>query len=155
MISCPETAITMNGNAAVIDEKICIGCGECLTVCHFDAVSYNWQTSSGDLQKKMTEHALGAISNKKDKTCFINFLMNVTKDCDCFNIKQTPIMKDIGILASNDPVAIDKASLDLVLQHAGNSLESMSYPALDPLVQLKHGEKIGLGKMDYELVVVD
>ena len=65
------------------------------------------------------------------------------------------MMNDIGILASKDPVAIDKASLDLISQQAGETLESMSYPALDPLVQLKHGEKIGLGRMDYELVVID
>jgi len=155
LLWCPEGAITMNGDVAVINSKKCIGCGECLTVCRFDAVRYNWQTSSGDLQKRMTEHALGAIKNKKGKTCYFNFLINITKDCDCFNVKQTPMMKDIGILVSKDPVAIDKASLDLVKQHAGKSLENMSYPALDPLVQLKHGEKIGLGTMDYELEVID
>ncbi|MBC8184099.1 DUF362 domain-containing protein [candidate division KSB1 bacterium] len=155
LLWCPEDAITMNGDVAVINSKKCIGCGECLTVCRFDAVQYNWQTSSSDLQKRMTEHALGAIMNKKDKTCFFNFLINITKDCDCFNVKQTPMMNDIGILAAKDPVAIDKASLDLVRRHAGKSLESMSYPSLDPLVQLKHGERIGLGSMDYEIEVVD
>jgi len=64
-------------------------------------------------------------------------------------------MADIGILAGKDPVAIDKASLDLVEQHSGKTLTSQSYPALDPMVQLQHGEAIGLGKMDYELVTID
>jgi uncharacterized protein len=155
LLWCPEDAITMNGDVAVINGKKCIGCGECLTVCRFDAVRYNWKTSSSDLQKRMTEHALGAIFNKKDKVCFFSFLMNITKDCDCYNVKQTPMMNDIGILAAKDPVAIDKASLDLVKQHAGDSLEDMSYPSIDPLVQLKHGEKIGLGCMDYDLEVIE
>ncbi|UCE07680.1 MAG: DUF362 domain-containing protein, partial [bacterium] len=140
---CPEGAITMNGHVAVIDEKICVGCGECLTVCHFDAVKYNWKTSSKDLQKKMAEHALGVVINKRDKMCYLNFLINITKDCDCLNQPQKPFMKDIGILASKDPVAIDKASLDLVEQYSGKSLVSQSYPSIDPLVQLVHGEGIG------------
>ena len=155
LLWCPEDAITMNGDIAVINGEKCIGCGECLTVCRFDAVRYNWQTSSNDLQKRMTEHALGAILNKKDKVCFFNFLINITKDCDCYNVKQTPMMNDIGILASRDPVAIDKASLDLIEQHAGNTLEGLSYPSIDPLVQLMHGEKIGLGSVDYELEVIE
>ena len=149
---CPENAIHMNGDIGAINEKICVGCGECLTVCHFGAVQYNWKTSSSDLQKRMAEHALGAIMNKKDKVCYFNFLINITADCDCFDIVQKPVIKDIGIIASNDPVAIDKASIDLIEQHGGKSLANLSYPSLDPMIQLRHGEKIGLGKLDYELI---
>ena len=152
IIWCPENAISMNGNVAVINEKICIGCGECLTVCHFDAVKYNWKTSNYDLQRKMAEHALGVVSHKKDKMCYLSFLFNITNDCDCLPGVQKPMVKDIGIIAGKDPVAIDKASLDLVEQFSGKSLVSTSYPAIDPTVQLVHGEEIGLGKMDYELV---
>jgi len=152
---CPEDAIFMNGDVAVINEEICIGCGECLTVCHFGAVRYNWKTSSDELQKKMAEHALGAIANKKDKTCFFNVVMNVTKDCDCMGTKQKPIVPDIGILASFDPVAIDKASLDLIEEFAGKSLAQLSYPSLNPLIQLEHGAKIGMGNLEYELVKID
>lgn len=155
LIWCPEHAISMNGNVARIDHKICIGCGECLTVCHFGAVNYNWQTSSQDLQRKMTEHALGAIQNKKDKTYFFNFITNVTKDCDCLSKAQHRMIDDIGILASKDPIAIDKASLDLIEQQAGKSLSSMAYSSIDPLLQLKHGEEIGLGSMEYELVTLN
>ncbi len=150
LIWCPQKAISMNSDIAAIDEKICIGCGECLTVCRFDAVRYNWQTSSSDLQKKMAEHALGVCLNKKHKICFLNFLINVTKDCDCLGGQQNPLIKDIGILAAKDPVAIDKASLDLIQQQAGKPLEKMSHPSVNPLIQLEHGEKIGLGRMAYE-----
>jgi uncharacterized Fe-S center protein len=154
IIWCPETAIRINGNVAVINEKICIGCGECLTVCHFDAVKYNWKTSNDQLQKKMTEHALGVVINKKDKVCYLNFMINITKDCDCLNQPQKTITKDIGILASKDPVAIDKASLDLVEQFSGKSLVSQSYPSIDPTVQLVHGEAIELGRIEYDLVTL-
>ncbi|MCU0644525.1 MAG: DUF362 domain-containing protein [bacterium] len=155
MLWCPENAITMNGSVAVINEKICIGCGECLTVCNFNAVKYNWKTSNDLLQQKMAEHALGAVIQKKDKVAYLNFLMNITSDCDCVGGVQQPITADIGILASKDPVAIDKASLDLVEQYSGKTLVSQSYPSIDPTVQLVHGEGIGLGKMDYELIKID
>jgi uncharacterized Fe-S center protein len=154
IIWCPETAITMNGNVAVINEKICIGCGECLTVCHFDAVKYNWKTSNESLQRKMAEHALGAVIQKKDKVGYLNFLINITRDCDCLGGVQKPVVNDIGIIASKDPVAIDKASLDLVEQHSGKSLTSQFYPAIDPTIQLAHGEDIGLGSMAYELITI-
>lgn len=152
---CPENAITMNGSVAVINEKICIGCGECLTICNFDAVKYNWKTSNVDLQKKMVEHALGAVIQKKDKVGYLNFLINVTGDCDCLGSVQKPIVKDIGILASKDPVAIDKASLDLVEQFSGKTLVSQSYPSIDPTAQLVHGEAIGLGRLDYDLIKIN
>ena len=151
---CPEKVIEMKNDTAWINEKMCIGCGECLTVCHFDAVKYNWEASSGNLQKKMAEHALGAVINKVNKTCYISFLTNITKSCDCLNQAQKPMIDDIGILASMDPVAIDKASLDLVKSYSGNDITEMSFPALDPMVQLKHGQKIGLGNIDYKLVSV-
>ncbi|MDZ7376140.1 MAG: 4Fe-4S ferredoxin, partial [candidate division KSB1 bacterium] len=54
-----------------------------------------------------------------------------------------------------DPVAIDKASLDLIAQYAGKSLAALSYPHIDPTVQLQHGQEIGLGSMDYELISLD
>jgi len=149
---CPEDAISMNGNVAVINEKICIGCGECLTVCRFDAVRYNWKTSSDSLQRKMAEHALGAVIHKREKVAYLNFLINITKDCDCLSGKQSPVVKDIGVLASKDPVAIDTASLDLIARYAGKSLTALSYPNIDPTIQLQHGQEVGLGTMNYELI---
>ncbi len=151
LLWCPENAIWMNGDVAVINEKICVGCGECLTVCHFGAVEFNWKTSSHELQRKMAEHALGAVKNKMNKTCYLNFLTNITKDCDCLNKAQKPIVEDIGILASKDPVAIDKASLDLIEKKVGQSLVEISYPTLNPMIQIEHAAKIGLGNLNYRL----
>lgn len=152
---CPENAITLIDNVAFINEEICIGCGECLTVCRYEAVKYNWKVSNVDLQQKIAEHALGVVSNKNGKTAYYSFLINITKDCDCFGTKQKPITSDIGILASKDPVAIDTATLDLIKKFAGKSLTAMSYPNVDAMIQLHHAQDIGLGTMEYELVEID
>lgn len=149
---CPEDAISMEGDVARIDSKACIGCGECLTVCRFDAVKYDWKMKGFDLQQRMTEHALGVVMGKKGKVGYMNVLISVTKDCDCFGVQQKPIIPDIGILAGTDPVAIDAASLDVIETHAGRSLTDMTYPHIDPWVQIRHGEEIGLGSAQYELV---
>jgi len=150
---CPVNAIHMDGDVAEIDSHKCIGCGECVTVCRYYAVKHDWRTESSDLQKRMAEHALGVIIQKKDKVGFLNFLTSITKDCDCIHKKQTPIMPDIGILASDDPVAIDSAGLDLIHQNAGATLNEMAYP-IDPYVQIQHGEAIGLGTRQYDLIEV-
>ena len=148
---CPENAIEMRGDVAFIISEKCIGCGECLTVCRYDAISYNWQVSNEDLQKKTAEHALGVVLGREDKCLFFNFLITMTKDCDCFGTKMTPMMNDIGVLASADPVTIDKAALDLIESRNRKSLREMAYSNIDETFQLTHGVKIGLGRMEYEL----
>lgn len=151
---CPEDAIEKHGEVAWIDPEKCIGCGECLVVCRFDAVRHDWRVESVELQRRVAEHALGAALNKKGKVGYFNFVINVTKDCDCLGRKQVPVVPDVGILASYDPVAIDTAALDLIRSTAGAELFRFSYPHLDGREQLRHGEKIGLGSMDYEIVEV-
>ncbi len=149
---CPTGAIRTEGDKGFIDEEMCIGCGECVTACRFDAVKFDWNRKDYELQELMAEHALGAVIKKKGKVVYMNYLMAITKDCDCFNKEQTPCMADIGIIASDDPVAIDAASLDLIESAAGRSLTDMAYPEIDPRAQIRHGETIGLGQSDYELV---
>ena len=151
---CPEEAIEMQGDTAFIDHKKCIGCGECLTVCRFNAIRYDWRVSNKDLQKKTAEHALGAVIGRIQKCVFFNYLITVTKDCDCLGSRMTPVMPDIGVLASTDPVAIDKATLDMIKSRNGKSLRKMAYTNVDETVQLQHGEKIGLGRMEYVLLEV-
>ena len=109
---CPQDTIEMRGDVAFIKTGGCIGCGECLTVCRSNAIRYNWDVANEDLQKQIAEHALGAIINRRDKSVFFNFATSITKDCDCWDKKQETIIQDIGVLASVDPVALDKATLD-------------------------------------------
>lgn len=149
---CPEDAITGVDNKAVINRDKCVGCGQCLTVCRFDAVKFDWGRESSLIQKDVAEHALGAVKDKK--AFYINVLINMTIDCDCFPVDQKKIMADIGIMGSWDPVALDQASLDLTKEENGVNLAKASYPALNPEIQLNHGEKIGLGSRSYELKTV-
>jgi uncharacterized Fe-S center protein len=153
---CPADAITLDQVQAHIDKDKCIGCAECVAVCRFDAIAYDWQQENDTLQKSVAEHALGVVKGKEGRVAFFNFVMSVTKDCDCFDRTDMPkIVEDIGILASTDPVAIDKAAIDLVEKRGGKNLPALiGDPKLDWHAQIAHAEKIGLGSAVYELIEV-
>ena len=153
---CPGDAITLDKIKAHIDQDKCIGCAECLAFCRFNAVECNWGMETEVLQQSIAEYALGVLKGKENKAVFFNFIMSVTKDCDCFN---TPDMKiivdDIGIIASTDPVSIDKAALDLVESKAGSKIpELIGNTMLNPIHQIKHAESLGMGSMKYELIEI-
>jgi uncharacterized Fe-S center protein len=154
---CPTDAITLDDVQAHIDQDKCIGCAECVAVCRFDAVVYDWQQENATLQKSVAEHALGAIRGKEGRVAFYNFVMSVTKDCDCFGQANMPkIVEDIGILASTDPVAVDKAAIDLVERRGGREVPALIGNAkLEWRTQIEHAVRIGLGSADYELVEVE
>ena len=137
-----------------INPDKCTGCAECFTVCRYDAVEYNWGVGSETLQKRMAEYAYGGIKDKQGKCFFINVLVDMTTECDCMELNQSKCIPDMVILASRDPVAIDKATLDLTIKANGRSLAEISYSNLNPLIQIEHAAKIGMGKMEYQLVQV-
>lgn len=166
---CPAHAISMTKTdagkkVAQADPKKCIGCFECITVCQPKAITANWETEIHAFVERIAEYAYGAVQNKKDKVMFINFVMNVTPDCDCVSWSDMPMIADIGILASTDPVAIDKASYDLVTQ--AQSLQPMEnngvgidkfthrWSYTHGLHQIEYAAEIGLGSMDYELIKI-
>jgi len=153
---CPADAITLNEIQAHIDQDKCIGCAECMAMCRFGAVRCNWGQETDVLQKSMAEHALGTLKDKEKRAIFFNFLLSVTKDCDCFGTpNMRTIVGDIGIAASIDPVAVDKAALDLVESKAGKKFGALiGNKSIDPLCQIEHAEHIGLGHSDYELIEV-
>jgi uncharacterized Fe-S center protein len=147
---CPAQAIVQGeGCAQIVDER-CIGCGECLVVCKVGAVRMRWGSDSVRLQEEMAEYAYSVWSRFKGKSGFLNFLLKITKDCDCMAADQPEIVKDIGIVASTDPIALDKASADLVVRRAGKDVLRAGYD-IDWSIQLKHGAKIGLGSLEYDL----
>ena len=154
---CPADAITLTDKKARIDPKKCISCAECLAVCRFGAVKCNWGEESKILQQSTAEYALGALKGKENRAAFFNFLLSITKDCDCFDDPDMPnIVADIGILASTDPVAVDKAALDLVEAGAGKTLGRLIGNArLDARHQIEHARKIGLGSVNYDLIEVE
>lgn len=162
----PSTAETKH-SVASIDPKKCVGCGECILTCSSGAIRVQMNESILVFQKKMVEYAFGAIQKKKAKTLCINFLTQISPACDCYGYSDTPIVNDIGILSSEDPVAIDQASVDLVNQQEGNRSSKLSgawksgedkfraiYPQVDWSIQLAYAEEIGLGKREYELIKI-
>ena len=82
----------------------------------------------------------------------MNFAVRINKECDCWAFGNERIAPDVGILASLDPVAIDKASLDLVNESCGKEIFKEAHPQQNPLLQLEYAQKIGLGSIDYELI---
>jgi uncharacterized Fe-S center protein len=154
---CPAEAITLGDVKASIDSNKCIGCGECVAVCRFDAVKYDWGAENPIVQKSIAEHALGVLKNKKERIASFNFVISVTRDCDCFDKKDMQkIVDDIGILASTDPVAVDKASIDIVESKTGKTIaELLRKKELDPRFQIEHAERLGLGSSDYELIEIE
>lgn len=161
---CPSGAIWVESKKASIDGKKCIGCGECILICPSHAIEIQLNEHPDIFQKKMMEYAAGALQNKTKKSLFINFVVQVSPACDCYPHSDSPIVRDIGILASADPVSIDQASCDMVNNEVslpGCAIKDISapgadkwralYPRIDWSVQLAHAEKLGLGTRKYTL----
>lgn len=164
---CPEQAIKIHKMKAKIDKKKCIGCAACITVCQQDAIKIVWDENSHAFQEKMAEYALGAVKNKKNKALYLNFLTNISPACDCYGHADRPFVPDIGILASQDPVAIDQASVDLVNAEQGffDTALKMNherqkdkfkglYPEVDGEIQLAYAQSLGMGTRNYKLLRV-
>jgi uncharacterized Fe-S center protein len=151
---CPTGSITVE-SAARIDEATCIGCGECVAACLEGAVRFDWSVMGRELQERIVEHATALARRKPQGIGYVTVAMNITKDCDCLNKVDPPLCDDIGILAARDPVAIDRAVLDLVRERSGRTLEAMSYPDHDGSIQIGYGAELGLGEDRVDLVVVD
>ena len=154
MQRCPVEAISWVDGKAYIDHATCYGCAECIAACRFGAIAVNWEGTSQALQEKMAEYAWGVVKDKQDKVACLSFLIHVTKDCDCVGRPQNPIIKDVGILASFDPVAIDQATVDLLAEAARKDLFHNMWPENDYNLQLAHAERLGMGTRQYELIEI-
>ncbi|VVB71930.1 Ketoisovalerate oxidoreductase subunit VorD [uncultured archaeon] len=166
--SCPRSAITVEKKIRAVHYEVCTGCGKCLRVCPTHTLDFNWFVEVAPFMERLVEYALGAISGKEGRVGFYNILLNITPDCDCVPWSDASLVPDIGILASRDPVAIDKASYDLVNLQMGlaNSLLRKNHePGMDKFlgvwentlgnIQIEYGDEIGLGSKEYRLVEID
>ncbi|MFW6283720.1 MAG: DUF362 domain-containing protein, partial [Minisyncoccales bacterium] len=116
---CPVDAISIENNEIVVDYDKCIGCGECVSVCPNDAVEVN-EEDTKVCQEKTAVYTLGVVKDKPE--LYVNYVFNVNKVCDCADTTKPKLIDDLGILISDDPVAIDKASIDWVNEEAGKDL---------------------------------
>jgi uncharacterized Fe-S center protein len=174
-------------NRGVIDLSKCTGCGQCVEACAFKALSVIEEKIARDDEKCMNcnyclytcsegvfslppqakevfqvylaHAAAGVLSHFRSKVAFINFIQDVTPLCDCVAPSGLPVIPDIGILASTDVVAVDKASLDLIAQRKPlGEFAYISSPDIlgkingtDSLIQVKAAQELDLGNMAYEL----
>jgi len=174
-------------NRAALNVDKCNGCGKCVGACPFDAVRIERSKHTKILSKCMScnncyfdctegalylpedaktifqinlAHAAQAVTARfrKGKITYINFLQDITKACDCCTPSGIPLTSDIGILGGEDPVAIDKASIDLI-DRAPTYRENLErndtlgrLNGTSSLIHLKTAEKLGLGTLSYDLV---
>ncbi|MBM3294709.1 MAG: DUF362 domain-containing protein [Candidatus Aminicenantes bacterium] len=149
---CPAGAILRAEGRVLIDGKTCLGCGECMVACKYGAIKVAWDDDTRRIQEKVAEYAFLVKRHFGAKAGCLNFLLKVTKDCDCMAKDQPRLVEDIGILASDDPVAVDQASADLVLQKSGGRDVFRAGYDIDWSVQLSRGQALGLGSRAYDLV---
>ncbi len=164
---CAPGAIEIRGKSAVVIGSKCTGCGHCIMVCPQRAAKIKWDMDFSEAQEKLAEYALGIVKPKKGRIWFFNFLLDITPECDCYTFSDSPLVHDIGILASTDPVSIDSASYDLVKQAPGNPCSkaegskpgedkfAKGYPQTDPEPMFETAEKIGLGERKYNLIEIE
>lgn len=167
--NCPEKAIAYNDHRkAQINYDKCIGCGQCVASCHYGAAKANYDQSIEILNEKIAEYAFAVLQGKQH--FHISFIMNVSPDCDCLDINDQALVPDIGIAASFDPVALDKACVDLVNQAPGIQTSQLYdkreyQPHEDKFIHvhpdihwkdcLIHAQEITLGSMDYQLIKIN
>lgn len=163
---CAHEAIWFeDGGKAQIDQDRCVGCGRCIGSCNFNAISARSASSSLALSCKMTEYAKAVLDGRPH--FHISIVNQVSPNCDCHNENDAAVVPDIGMFASFDPVALDKACIDAVNAAPGipgsmlSDCESVDgdhfahiHPTTDWRQQISHAEKIGLGSGEYKLVKI-
>ena len=151
---CNHSALSLVDRKLVFDVTKCAGCGECYAACPKEAISFNWQGSDDCFQEKLAEYAYGAAKQHREagKIVFVNYFYHITKCCDCDGGHNPVVCHDVAILASNDPVAIDKACFDLAETTFGKNIFKEFWPELNPIRQIEHAEEIGLGTTNYEMI---
>ena len=167
--ACAHGALRLVNKKAVIDYVKCVGCGQCIALCQYDAaVIAEWATPEA-LNCKIAEYTKAILDGKPH--FHISFIMNVSPDCDCWGHNDAAIVPDIGIAASFDPVALDRACADLVMNapglhgsrlmdKCGGKLHEQDdkfliiHPNACWKAGLDHAEELGLGTQNYKLVDV-
>ncbi len=153
-----------------VDQEHCVGCGRCLGSCNFDAISFSNFDAPEMLGRKMAEYAKAVVDGRPH--FHISLIVDVSPNCDCHQENDAPILPDIGMLASFDPLALDQACADLCQaatplrnSQLGDNMAGPGFhdhhdhfknnnPVSDWTACLAHAEKIGLGTRDYELITL-
>jgi uncharacterized Fe-S center protein len=167
---CGSDAISYDTGKAVIDQDICKGCGRCIGACSFDAI-YNPNGNANEiLGCKIAEYSKAVVDGRPN--FHISLFVDVSPNCDCHGENDAPILPNIGMFASFDPVALDQACVDAALKATPMPNSQLSdnlnrpnwhfyhdnFLDSNPNVRweetLIHAEKIGLGSRSYELITM-
>ena len=166
---CAHGAISFGSGKAAIDEQKCVGCGRCIGACPMDAIQCRWDEAYEVLACKIAEYTKAVVDKRP---CFhISLVCDVSPSCDCDSCNDLPIIPDVGMFASFDPVALDQACVDAVNQQSaarGSVLDEVLreqgledrkkeyFRTIHPDTRweegLVHAEKLGLGTRQYELI---
>ncbi len=141
---CPFEAIEVQRNKWSYDKEECFGCGVCVENCKSGALHHR----DAEMQYLLACSAKACVQEKN--VLYLNELKRIAKGCDCDPNAGPIICPDIGYLVGDDPVAIDKASLDLINEVKPAVFERVN--KVDPSKQIKYGEEIGLGSSSYDLI---
>lgn len=163
---CAHGAPILEDRKMTIDHERCVGCGRCLGACHFNAIVPSWDASKDDLNKKMAEYTWAILHDRPH--FHIAIMTDISPFCDCHSENDAPIVPNIGIAASFDPVALDRACADLINKApiiGGSYLDEQAQtngvhgdhfhtvsPGTNWVTCLEHAEKLGMGTQEYELV---
>ncbi len=163
---CAVSGPNITNGKAQIDRSKCVGCGRCLGVCPVDAVKSPSDESFDILNKKIVEYTAAILEGKPH--FHISLAIDISPNCDCHSENDMPIVPDIGMFASFDPVAIDMACADAVNKQnvlPGSVLDEVAKktgdhfkdtnPATNWRIITQYGQEMGLGVMDYELVSME
>lgn len=163
---CAHDAISYDENKkAHINHEKCVGCGRCIGACNFDAISNQSGTSGDMLNSKMVEYTKAVLDGRPH--FHISVVQQISPTCDCHSGNDAAVVPDIGIFASFDPVALDAACAEAVLaapiipstflaetKAEGHDHFCRMHPTTNWRSQIEHGEKIGLGNGNYNLLTV-
>ena len=162
---CAHGAPIIENGKAHIDHDRCVGCGRCIAVCPKNAVQINWDETTTNLNRKIAEYTKAVVDGRP---CFhIALVIDVSPNCDCRSENDMPIVPNVGMFASFDPVALDMACVDAVNAqtplrgsaadggegHVHDHFQRI-HPDTDWRSCLEHGEKLGIGTREYELIKI-
>lgn len=172
--ACPVDAVHWSGqnkDELHIDVHSCTYCGKCEEACPRDALDLKPDEMFRAFQRGMAHAARAVLSTfAPENVLFVNFILHVTPWCDCFPFTMPAFIRDVGVLVSRDPVAIDQAALDLIAREEllldmipgqfvvgeeGHPFQRVLGRAKNPYVQVEEAEKVGIGSREYELLDVE
>lgn len=170
MAQCANNGLVYNPDTRKmsVNKTNCVGCGRCLGACNFDAISFENYHANKLLNCKMAEYAKAVVDGRPQ--FHISLIVDVSPNCDCHSENDVPILPNIGMFVSQDPLALDQACVDACQAatpmpgsqlyehiHAPGFCDKHDHfrnstPESEWQSCLEHAEKIGLGSRKYELI---